>query len=468
MRKIQILWAEDNKATYKIYSEKLKAFLIEKDLDAEISWAVDGNAVFRFLYTKERRFDLLITDIEMPYFNGISTVVELKKQHPGLPMIIVSRLTESETYASRLNELLERKVIDGFFSLDETAAWFVAARRLMTIAPNILHLSDIHFGSDHAFQGRLKIVDLMKKLLKNIAAVGKIDLVIVSGDLTSRGTEKEFEKAEEFLISIAEELRLGLDRFVIVPGNHDIYRGEEEGRRFLKFIEFLDSFHGRDPSRQTVLESYPELYDAERVRLHWEGSKHSEESLYRISIYDELQTVVVGLNSVIASGDQSFDLSKVEPTQLLKISERLDALTYPQSDYFRMAVFHHNPLAVPSFTSEGELERLVRNPTFVLNELIRNGVSLLFHGHAHYAIGYEIRPIFMTGDRLQTKRLHVFGAGTLSGKDLQIAQSSYNLTVMQFQLNDSGRISSALVHPYRLKDDSLDWESVPPEEIRFL
>lgn len=71
------------------------------------------------------------------------------------------------------------------------------------------------------------------------------------------------------------------------------------------------------------------------------------------------------------------------------------------------------------------------------------------------------------GDGIKTKPLYIFGAGTLSGKELTNAQSYYALTVMRLRLDNSGSISSALVNPYRLRDDWLDWETIVPEEIEF-
>jgi CheY-like chemotaxis protein/Icc-related predicted phosphoesterase len=468
MRKVHILWAEDNPATLVSFLEKLKVFLEDRGVLAEFTIAENGDAVFRHLSSAEQKFDLLLTDIVMPQFNGINTVKILNKQYPGLPMIIVSAYTESEEYASILSDLKEHKIISDYFSLQSGEVWFEAAWRALTQrAPNILHLSDIHFGSDHAFQGRLKINDLISLALGTIVLKGPIDLVVISGDLTSRGTEEEFSQAEEFLSSLASTLNLSHDRFVIVPGNHDIYRDEETGRRFSKFVEFLDSFYRKLSNPNIAFERYPELYDSFTQRLHWKAKKHSEESLYSISIYDELKTIIIGLNSVISSGEGRLNFSKIEPKQLIKIATALNALRPPQSNYLRIAVFHHNPFSVPSFTDEGEPERVVRNPALVLHELIKNQVRLILHGHAHYSIGFQYLPFFLDEDRRVSNPLYVFGAGTLSGKDLVVSQSYYHLTVIRCAVNEGGNISTASLTPYRLKDDWLDWESILPVNIIF-
>ena len=70
----------------------------------------------------------------------------------------------------------------------------------------IAHLSDLHFGTEDAC--------VVEGLLADLAALAP-DLVVVSGDLTQRAREAQFERARDFLARIdAEKL--------VVPGNHDI------------------------------------------------------------------------------------------------------------------------------------------------------------------------------------------------------------------------------------------------------
>ncbi len=70
----------------------------------------------------------------------------------------------------------------------------------------IVHLSDLHFGRiDPA---------VCRALAEDVSALNP-DLVVVSGDLTQRAREHEFEEARVFLKS------LPLPQLV-VPGNHDV------------------------------------------------------------------------------------------------------------------------------------------------------------------------------------------------------------------------------------------------------
>lgn len=70
----------------------------------------------------------------------------------------------------------------------------------------IIHLSDLHFGTEEN-----GIVNKLESALSGIAA----DLVIISGDFTQIGSEKEFRRAQEFLHNLPCD-------YICVPGNHDV------------------------------------------------------------------------------------------------------------------------------------------------------------------------------------------------------------------------------------------------------
>lgn len=457
MRKARILWAEDKPRTFDILSNMLVNYLKEKQVEPTIIRAADGNAVFGHL--NDAIPDVLILDINMPDKDGITAVKGVARDYTGLPTIIVSAFTHEDQNEIILTQLLKDKVILGAYASDETEAWCEAIWRAITIkGPTILHMSDIHFGKHHALKNQLQIEDLITAVLEKICAKSDVDVVVISGDLSSVGEEREFNLAKDFLHTVAETLKLSLDRFVIVPGNHDIYQKEEPSRRFLKFAEFLNNFYGKLTNPSTALRRYIELYHDNTGYLRWDSQKHDDSSLYSITIFDELKMVFIGLNSVISIADERWKYAEIHPLQLKKYSERLQRLLKPQANYFRVAVFHHNLLVVPSFTCDGEPDRIVRNQSLVLHHLISNKVNLALHGHTHYSIGYQYSPYFLDRNLSPAKPIHVFAAGTLSGEELARAQSYFHLTAIRCSLNDQGSISSASLTPYELFDDSLEWE----------
>lgn len=80
----------------------------------------------------------------------------------------------------------------------------------------ILHLSDLHFGTETE--------ELQRDLIAHIKST-PADLAIISGDFTQIGSNTEFERARKFMD--------GLEMPVLcVPGNHDIPRMHLMGRFF--------------------------------------------------------------------------------------------------------------------------------------------------------------------------------------------------------------------------------------------
>lgn len=70
----------------------------------------------------------------------------------------------------------------------------------------LIHLSDLHFGTEENY-----IVTALDDKICEL----KPDLVVISGDFTQVGSEKEFTKAQHFLESLPCP-------YFCVPGNHDV------------------------------------------------------------------------------------------------------------------------------------------------------------------------------------------------------------------------------------------------------
>lgn len=99
----------------------------------------------------------------------------------------------------------------------------------------ILHVSDTQFGRHHCF-GRedlsgddARYDTLLKRLtldldeLRDSHGVAP-DLVALTGDLAEWGMDGEFSDVLAFCNGLRDHLKLGVDRVLVVPGNHDINR----------------------------------------------------------------------------------------------------------------------------------------------------------------------------------------------------------------------------------------------------
>jgi hypothetical protein len=84
---------------------------------------------------------------------------------------------------------------------------------------NILHLSDLHFGTlanAHNFHSQLA------EDLKGELGCSRLDGLICSGDLTMVCSDPEYLAAVAFIDKLKDELGLTPDRIILVPGNHDL------------------------------------------------------------------------------------------------------------------------------------------------------------------------------------------------------------------------------------------------------
>jgi len=133
------------------------------------------------------------------------------------------------------------------FSLPQKTEIFNERRHIVN--GNILHLSDIHFGVDFGFplisssSSGLNLIDAIKNYFQYKNKI-KIGLIVVSGDLSSRGDMGILQgPAIEFLRSLCEVFQINNTQVIIVPGNHDIplkdasfhdYNHENSFRLFLK------------------------------------------------------------------------------------------------------------------------------------------------------------------------------------------------------------------------------------------
>jgi 3',5'-cyclic AMP phosphodiesterase CpdA len=120
----------------------------------------------------------------------------------------------------------------------------------------LFHISDLHFGAQD--QGALDW--LADEVLRH-----KPDGVICTGDLTMRGTVKEFAAAGDYLAALAAPVS-------IEPGNHDMpYYWEMISRLrrpFARFEAMRQRAHSDLPLRDVAVVSLPTVTPAQ-WRLNW-------------------------------------------------------------------------------------------------------------------------------------------------------------------------------------------------------
>lgn len=211
---------------------------------------------------------------------------------------------------------------------------------------NLLHISDMHFGSRH-WEGDNEM--LLEKL--NSYAV---DLVINTGDFTTDSLENEFEAAGKFLNA------LNCRQIVSIVGNHD-KRSMRSQDFFREYIEDIDVIRPLDPEKceknKIFLDQYTTGIEEKFSDINF---------IKKVTIGSE-SLLVVGLDTSELFQDTGF----IDAEILNSVSEKIE-----QIDYDKIVLLNHHSIldtdSDPLFNS-GRIIDFVR----------RHNIHHVFCGHTH-------------------------------------------------------------------------------------
>jgi CheY-like chemotaxis protein len=79
---------------------RLAGGLLERGLDCSVTYAAHGNEALALM--KERVPDLVLTDLQMPELNGLELVSAIKRDHPLVPVILMTAQGSEEIAARAL------------------------------------------------------------------------------------------------------------------------------------------------------------------------------------------------------------------------------------------------------------------------------------------------------------------------------------------------------------------------------
>jgi WD40 repeat protein/uncharacterized protein YjbI with pentapeptide repeats/3',5'-cyclic AMP phosphodiesterase CpdA len=251
----------------------------------------------------------------------------------------------------------------------------------------VLHLSDVQFGKDHRFAGAgagalaapadnaydtllSRLIEDLETLKDEAGQALRPDLVLLTGDLAEWGRRTELNDALTFLQGLAKFLRLGPDRVVLIPGNHDVNRDlcrayfdtcagnelrpqEPFWEKWSPFVAVFRQFYGDTP-----------------------GVSMTPDQPWSFFEVPELQAVVAALNSTMKESHRPKDhYGWVGEAQIRWFAEQL--APYRKRGWWRLAAVHHNvrPGPVPADENLRDAERFRR--------WLEPLVHAVFHGHTH-------------------------------------------------------------------------------------
>nr|VFJ65803.1 MAG: WD domain-containing protein, G-beta repeat-containing protein [Candidatus Kentron sp. FW] len=266
---------------------------------------------------------------------------------------------------------------------------------------HILHLSDLHFqNAALANVCRTQLESDLNQELK----IKRLSYLVISGDITHRATEPEYQAAFAMVDSLVKRFGLDSSRVVIVPGNHDVnWDLSKKGYTFVHKDDLLPELpKGRHiPAGEVGAlvrddEKYRERFAPfnDHFYRHVYPREHyppDEAEQFLLVERPEDRILFLGLNSSWQLDHHFQDRASIHMPALSRALDRLNEEKY--DNWLRIAVFHHSVTGKEAMNDE------------FMELLTVNGFQLCLHGHIHEAMeGFH---------KYDDKRgIRIVGAGT--------------------------------------------------------
>lgn len=275
----------------------------------------------------------------------------------------------------------------------------------------ILHLSDIHIGKTYKEPDSIAC-----KIASDIDYNGlsAINCIVVTGDIFDGQiavTDSLISTAVEFfeillteINSNQEKSQISKEDVIFVPGNHDLIRVDDIQKRWSKYHDFLKKFYGGIPEYYSE-KDYSLFKEYKKYKIVFIGFNSCE--IEKRNLFDD--KYISKFEKYISEGKLSecgIDKSKVVEVMKSDIASEYDDYGYiPLSqitpierkikkldDYIVVALFHHHFYLFPEVAQQFGDSSLIRNYAEIIQHLRYMNVSVVLHGHKHFALE---RPFIM-------------------------------------------------------------------------
>lgn len=322
----------------------------------------------------------------------------------------------------------------------------------------VLHLTDLHFGDQHAFlppmspAGTLAAAQGIPTLAQSVLAdVARLDLRLVpgstsslpeaegagpdsprhrtilalTGDLTERASQDQFDLAAKGIADLTAGLGLSVRDVFIVPGNHDVtYTDTHSSDRWARYCRFYQ----RHAAVVAALSgSTAPVFDP-----------GEPQSLTRVIDQSNQGLIVVEINSsaFVEKGKPGERRGEVDQKAIHDLKRQLSEIDEGARDRsIRLALIHHHPVVLPGLADPGEGYDAVVSADLLLDVLKSFSFHLVLHGHKHVPHTFTYDAVCAwTGDAVRP--LMVIAGGSAGSTQLRRepnATNTYNIVRIKWQ-----------------------------------
>jgi 3',5'-cyclic AMP phosphodiesterase CpdA len=287
-------------------------------------------------------------------------------------------------------------------------------------------------------------------------SLGKLDYLVISGDLTNRATAQEFQQVHQIISHLIDRFELSAERCIIVPGNHDlswdrtVYQWQParlvdvQKQKAGSYVQQGNGYLLRDDEKYHLrFENFSKFYHTLMQQPY--PLKADEQCL--AFLFPETRLQFLAMNSAweideyfkerASINEGALSKGLLQADEQLKRAREAGSLS-PDASVLRIAVWHHPATGNEKIVADAFLERLRRAD-----------VQLCLHGHVHEErtdlIGY-LHP---------TRHIHIAGAGSFGA----VAKDRPEATPRLYNLLEVARDHSWVkVHTRSMRKDGGAWE----------
>jgi 3',5'-cyclic AMP phosphodiesterase CpdA len=269
---------------------------------------------------------------------------------------------------------------------------------------NILHLSDVHFGSHHGFKnvsGDYSLANGVAIALEEGVPALQVDHLILSGDQFSNTPDADLGQAIAGIKALQETLGLDASRSWLLPGNHDVQWLTGNKVSFDSYNALVEAC----ASPQCRTENLPCV-----VRLESRTQP------------DSTPVALILLDSNLVESEKAAGIGSLGDRRL-QLESLLRAQDVSGKREWVLAVTHHHLLPVNQVMDDvlapDEPRTLGKTPSVTLDalqalhDLGALGVSAVLHGHQHTPALQSFRDEL---SRRQASQMYVVSAGSAGAK----------------------------------------------------